>query len=529
MFKYNHIGYRPSAPKFFIIDKVEQEEFRIQTIDESVTWKDVYTGKLEKTGEVYMGDFSAITTPGDYRICCGEKKSYNFVIKKNPYALLERLVTIFYTWQRCGSKKGWAGLCHQEVDNLAGTGKKLDMRGGYHQSGDLRCWHDGCSSALYGYLRYAEESTPVWEEGLFEEDLRWGLDYFRKTVSPEGFIYDCQFVPLGWGPRDYYNTPAPLSDHYNICRLLARSSLYFREKDPVYAAENLALAEKIWSYVEKSSFFDTPYIPPVKDLPRGTQGAGFYWQNRKNCTGMDCAAAAAASDLFYATKKEEYRERVISNMKKVLACQIREGEASRVFRDRLDNEKMAFHDCGYGHSHSGMLFLSELVETAFDPASLPEWKEALERYCDMLVREFRFLGIDSNMPAPYARNYLNDLPPDVPFFKASPIPLVHHSVASTSSALFKSSVFASAYRIFGKKEYEFYSQRCLDYLLGWNKQAASCITGIGYNHPIHNVFGQFFPSTPQLPGGVIHHIPGEYDLPAAGMLLRALTHFRDKQ
>ncbi|MBO5761503.1 MAG: glycoside hydrolase family 9 protein [Lentisphaeria bacterium] len=527
MFKYNHIGYRPTSPKFFIIDQPQQDEFHIQTIDSSVTWKDVFTGKLEKNGDVYTGDFTSVTTPGDYRICCGGECSKNFVIKENPYQHLERLITNFFTWQRCGSIKGWAGVCHQEMDHLAGTEKKLDMRGGYHQSGDLRCWHDGCSAALYGYLRYAEVSNPVWEDGLFEEELRWGLDYFRKTVSPEGFIYDCQFIPLGWGHRDYYNSPAPLSDHYNICRLLARSSLYFREKDPLYASENLALAEKIWDYVEKSSFFDTPYVPPVENLPRGTQGVVFYWQNRKNCTGMDLAAAAAASDLFYATQKEEYRKRIMENMKKVLSCQIQEGEASGIFRDRLDNEKIAFQDCGYGHTHSGMVFLADLIENAFDSDSLPEWKKALEKYCDMLVREFRFLGIDSNMPLPYGRNMRNDLPPGAPFFNDSPITLVHHSIASTSSALTKSIVLASAYRLTGKKEYLFYSQRCLDFLLGWNKQAASCVTGVGYNHTIHNVYGQFFPSTPQIPGGVIHRIPGEYDLPVAGLLLRALTNFRD--
>ena len=104
---------------------------------------------------------------------------------------------------------------------------------------------------------------------------------------------------------------------------------------------------------------------------------------------------------------------------------------------------------------------------------------------------------------------------------------MHHSIASTSSALTKSIVLASAYRLTGKKEYLFYSQRCLDFLLGWNKQAASCVTGVGDNHTIHNVYGQFFPSTPQIPGGVIHRIPGEYDLPVAGLLLRALTNFRD--
>ena len=417
------------------MDNPQEETFSVQTIDESVTWKEVFTGDLRKSGDLFLGDISPITAPGDYRICCGEEKSYNFVVKKEPYALLERLITTFYTWQRCGSPKGWAGVCHQKMDHLRGKGteKELDMRGGYHQSGDLRCWNDGCSSALYGYLRYAEESSPVWEDGIFEEELRWGLDYFRKTVSPEGYIYDCQFVPLGWGARDYYDTPGPLSVHYNICRLLARGARYFREKDPVYAGEKLFLAERVWRYVQTSSAFDTPYVPSVKDLPRGTQGARFYWQNRKNCTGMDCASAAAAWDLFLATGREEYFRRTVEDMDKVLAHQITKGEACGLFRDRMDNEKLAFHDCSYGHNHSGMVFLADLILSGQDSPRKEAWKEALERYCDMIVREFSLFPLSSGMPVPYGKNFLNDMP-KAPPFTDSPIPLVHHSNPSTSRA-----------------------------------------------------------------------------------------------
>ena len=37
------------------------------------------------------------------------------------------------------------------------------------------------------------------------------------------------------------------------------------------------------------------------------------------------------------------------------------------------------------------------------------------------------------------------------------------------------------------------------------------------------VFGQFFPSTPQIPGAMIHTATGEYDMPAVAMVLWA-TH-----
>ena len=43
MIRYNHIGYRCNAPKFFLIDNPEEEVFCIQTLDESLVWKDYYT------------------------------------------------------------------------------------------------------------------------------------------------------------------------------------------------------------------------------------------------------------------------------------------------------------------------------------------------------------------------------------------------------------------------------------------------------------------------------------------------------
>ena len=44
-----------------------------------------------------------------------------------------------------------------------------------------------------------------------------------------------------------------------------------------------------------------------------------------------------------------------------------------------------------------------------------------------------------------------------------------------------------------------------------------------HNQRQRPVFGQFFPSTPQIPGAMIHAATGEYDMPAVAMVLWA-TH-----
>jgi len=208
--RINQIGYEPNAEKMAVIDNPASDFFEVRTIDRSVMWKSVLRNPLRITsGRQAVADFSAITTPGDYQLVCGNvsadyrekgrrgQESFSFVVKPDVYTHLARLLTGYFTWQRCGSKKGWAGKCHQEPAPLVGTGRTIDVRGGYHQSCDLRCWADGISMSLYAYLRYAERMHPYWDDGILHEELRHGCDYFLKLISPEGFIYDSQFVPIG--------------------------------------------------------------------------------------------------------------------------------------------------------------------------------------------------------------------------------------------------------------------------------------------------------------------------------------------
>ena len=114
-----------------------------------------------------------------------------------------------------------------------------------HQSCDLRNWHDGISLSMYTLLRYAELKKPVWDDGEIAENIRWGCDYFLRVIAPEGYVYDAQFAPIGWQPRDYYLAPATLGAQCNVAMLFARASLFFRDADAAYAARLLAAARRI--------------------------------------------------------------------------------------------------------------------------------------------------------------------------------------------------------------------------------------------------------------------------------------------
>lgn len=541
--RVNHIGYTCHAAKICRIENPPDLKFQVQTIDDSVTWKTVFTGPLVKEGKQYFGDFSSVDKPADYRIVCGTEEQIKknaalvgipFVIKDDPYYHICRMMAGFFTWQRCGSEKGWAGKCHQDPVPLRGTDQKIDMTGGYHQSGDLRCWAEGISLSLYGLLRFAELKKPLWDSGQIQEEIRWGCDYFLKLANQEGKIYDCQFVPIGYGPREYYPTPCNMAAHWNICALLARASVFFKDQDPDYAKKCLDKSEKIWKFVNSNSFFDKPYLPPVKDLPRGTQGERFYFQTCRGSASMISAQCGAALDLFRATKNDEYRISAKKAALDLMDLQIKTGNLKGAFEnDRFSNEKksLGFADCGYNYALWGPRVFIELIRMFPDDPEKFRWKAALKNSVDL---EQTALEQTTKRSIPLLRSYLDGqkIPHDATVINVdSSFPrgmraAWQFSTSSTTAA--RISLFLSmAGTIEDIPLLKDQAQYYIDYICGANPSEMSYITGAGRRQGYHNIFGQFFPSTPYIPGAVSHVLGGEYDMPSAGMLIWALAELKD--
>ena len=80
-------------------------------------------------------------------------------------------------------------------------------------------------------------------------------------------------------------------------------------------------------------------------------------------------------------------------------------------------------------------------------------------------------------------------------------------------------------------EYLEYAQSIADALLGANILDSSHIHGVGFNHCQHKSYGQFFPSTPFIPGAVgveyssldPHSSSSEFDMPCVGLSMYLLS------
>lgn len=97
--------------------------------------------------------------------------------------------------------------------------------------------------------------------------------------------------------------------------------------------------------------------------------------------------------------------------------------------------------------------------------------------------------------------------------------LAHAAVYFKDDKDYAARLVGTARRVFEQME----TNPFFDWVYGANPMLMSYIEGVGHNQRQRPVFGQFFPSTPQIPGAMIHAATGEYGMPAVAMVLWA-TH-----
>ena len=174
-----------------------------------------------------------------------------------------RVMFNYFTWARCGdTTKNCTGPCHLDDGNLVGVGHR-DFSGGYHQSSDLRKWPWGLNLGLMGLVQFGGLQKPYWDQGSIAEEVRWGCDYYQKIVRDDGGMFDSVFIPIHWGPRDYYPSDPPAPALWNNIRHQAMAAEYFKDRDAAYAAKCRQTAERVWRYMTSDKRPKGKYVPPA--------------------------------------------------------------------------------------------------------------------------------------------------------------------------------------------------------------------------------------------------------------------------
>lgn len=549
----NHVGFPPNAPKHCVIPSPPENEFTIHRLKDT-EWAQVFTSTLTEGGPElepgWVGDFSSLKEDGIYQVRCGSLRSRCFTVHAGVYDVPMRVMFNYFTWTRCGdTTKGWAGPCHLDDGKLAPTGEHRDFSGGYHQSSDLRKWAALEILGPLGLVEFARQQSPHWDNGSIAEEVRWGCDYFQKLVRDDGGMFDSVFIPLGWGPRDFYPSDPPAPALWNNIRLQAMAAAYFQSRDPDYAAKCKETSERVWRYMTSEKRpkgkYEIPAYPPRGHRTFNEWFAGYYENSALDWAQRLCAALA----LHRLSGDVSLLEDAVRSAAKLVALQTAEtgaeGDAGGCFWEGPESDGLA-ENRFLSTGASIQIGLCELLSAAPTHPDSTRWRRAVERMAEQHLHTasrnpWGLMATKwASEPKPVKRvqgarrdglfdgGCLGSRTPGGPQLFAA---YLHRHALYHQEIMGMALFMRRAAAITGREEYRVIAQRQLDWVMGCNPFDASAIEGVGYNQPQRGLFGEFFPPTPQIPGAVSiglaaysfdpkhYGSANEYDLPAAGSVL----------
>lgn len=530
--RINHRGFLRNSPKRFVLVNYEGEnlEFFVYKT-ENVQGSVVFLGKMQRVEEngetLFVGDFSALRENGDYHILAGGKRSRQFVIYDGAYDICKRVLLEYFTYQRCGHPLGWAGECHLEDGIIYETGEQVDLSGGYHQSCDLRKSPGGISIGVNAMLRFALREKSAWSKILVRDEARWALEYYLKTIQESGAMYNTLNSPFGWQGRVFYKSPAPSSAQWNVTSCLALGHEYFKETDKDFAKRCLEAAKRSFDFLMGESRPSGVYTHPDK-YPLGMDPDFFYEQCMKDSTSDLCYQILICADMCRQTGEKTY----IEHIEKCLPYVLKELENGYILMRREEKGRTVSGTCSYSWLMGGLLALFAAYELIEDRINLEGvLKHALDMACEFGEKSVwrnvqRTLSCaDLDVEDGHEGKTKREMMGDVCEYKGyyyNP-----NEQFEPSYACYIGIFLAEGARIFKNERYKAQAQAILDQLLGGNELDSSRVRGIGYNNIQHYSYGQFFPSTPFIPGAVgvgyssldTENAGAEYDMPCVGLAL----------
>lgn len=553
--RINHVGFAAKGCKRFVLtdNQTGEDTFRVYHFYEcDKAPREVFSGNMTLEDEengLWTGDFSAVTTEGDYFIQAGGHTSRYFLIYDKAYEHVSRILLSYFTYQRCGSDLGWAGKCHTDDGIIKETGEHVDLAGGYHQSGDLRKSPAGVSIGVLGMLRYAMKDQSAWGKTLLPDEVQWACDYYTKNIQSNGAMYNTLSFPFGWGPRVFYQSAAPSSAQWCTTSILALGAIFFRDKNEALSHKYLEAALRSWHYMTGTERSSEVYKHPDV-CPRGMEADNSYYMCQKGNVADMAYMAVVAADLYAATGEKSYLDYVRKGADQLISL-MGEGDAAMCVLLNEDDEHLAFMMTAYAHANGGFLALCSAAELLGDQKYFDAIRAVAKAICRIaktnpwhITRAIYSekdldLVLGHQAPGRYLpsiREKLAEIRPVGTVTKNGrqvncyyDAKLADRNFAPTQNAA-KAVFLMRAAKLLGDQDFASVAQSQADVILGANLHDASLVNGVGHNHLGHKPYGQFFPPVPYIPGAInvvltnlSHTECSEYDMPCVGMFMYLLS------
>ena len=337
----NQLGYLPTSQKIATTTLPAAQPFRVLSQDHKTI---LLEGKLSPattdpaSGDTTtQADFTALTTPGTYRLEIAGQLSDTFTISPTIYADALRLTTRAFYGQRCGCAVDLGNgykhpACHLQgaFDPTSGRSGSLPNTGGWHDAGDYGRYivNSGIST---GTLLWAWELFPdalqhlnlnIPESGQqlpdFLAEIKWNLTWMLSLQDTDGGVWHkqtrlhfCAFIMppddhlssqvIGTGTAPFKSTCATA----DLASVMAIAARCYQPYDPTFAARCLASARLAWAWAHKN--------PSVTFTNPPTVFTGGYGDN-------DCSDELlwASAELFRTTHDPQYESALLESINPLL-------------------------------------------------------------------------------------------------------------------------------------------------------------------------------------------------------------------
>jgi endoglucanase len=328
----SQVGYAPamrkqfSSPRRFSAFQVVGDGDGIVALQGGPPVRSVDTDVLGASPTAWIGDFTALETPGRYRIVADDGlASHAFAVGTDVFDDAVRAVQRALYFQRAFTsidpEHAEGPWVHPSDEAQAPPGEVK----GWHDAGDFSIYNASATTALFWLLEaYADfapaaDDTNIPESGNGVPDLldeaRWGLEWMLSVQEPSGGFRNttCQ---ERYGP---YGTNAPeRAPPYRAGEVgtiatgravgtLAYASVLFRPHAPAFAARCLEAARRGYGYLQAhpGASTDGPTCPAMR-------------QDGDPQVGGDVRMYAAAG-MLVATGEDRFRDDFEASFQDILA------------------------------------------------------------------------------------------------------------------------------------------------------------------------------------------------------------------
>ncbi|MBN1698466.1 MAG: glycoside hydrolase family 9 protein [Spirochaetales bacterium] len=460
--KVNQIGYHPKEKKIFIVktDGLTLTSKSFEVVNKA-TNSPVFKGEISGTKfdnptkeNIAYGDFSPVRLTGTFFIRMeGIEPSYDFEIKNDVFADIFYTTFRSYYLQRCGIKiedkiSGITyGPCHKDDGYLKETGKKIDVKGGWHDAGDYGKYIPTAGVTVTQILllyekfpdRFEHFNLDIPESGNDKPDildeLMYELDWMLKMQAPDGGVYHkvntykfpgTKLPEADTDKRLVYEVGT--NDTGIFCGTVATAARVLKSIYPSYAQKCEKAALKAGEFLLAH---EAQTVTPSNDY------TGAYLSS-----DSDDEQYWAFAELFRLTADRKYLEAANRHMKKSWVPAI-----------------------GWENT------LTLGIYTLLKSGNLPQKQK--ENLLILFVKEADSIIKKSELNGYRAALYFSE-----------------YSWASNKTALAYALNLLLAYDFFYEKEYLEVARRQLDYILGFNVLSKCFITGMGddpVKYPHHRI------------------------------------------